>query len=280
VNRVILLSDGLANQGITDPLRLQAIARRERDHAISLSTIGVGLDYNENLMVGLSEHGGGNYYFLESSRNLASILRKEFDRISNVMAQNVTIELELGQGVRLLDAIGYEHRGDRGSVEIPVGDLYVDDNREIVLELDVPPGSGSLTLARGSMVAHGASERNSLGAFDSRIVYEADAAAVERQRDMGEQAKADVAISTRNVLKAMESLDKGNKDEASRTLAGAGDALMNSPAAAAPGAAGSAIRGQLERIRAYADTLRADAQDGRRAKKAIQYENYQQQKSK
>ena len=280
VNRVILLSDGLANQGITDPHRLQDIARKQRDRSVSLSTIGVGLDYNENLMVGLSEQGGGNYYFLESSRNLASVLRKEFDRLSNVMAQNVNIELDLGRGVTLRDAIGYDHHARDRGVQIPVGDLYGEDSREIILELDVPPGTGSLTIVKGRLVAAGSSEGSDLGSFDSGIRYESNTADIEAQRDLGEQAKADVAISTRNVLRAMESLDKGDKEEASRALAGANDMLMNSPAAATPGVAGHAIREQVERIRGYADTLRNDSKDGRRAKKSIQYENYQQQKQK
>jgi Ca-activated chloride channel family protein len=245
-----------------------------------LSTIGVGLDYNENLMVGLSEHWGGNYYFLESSRNLASVLRKEFDRLSNVMAQNVTIELDLGRGVTLLDAIGYDHHAKDRGVQIPVGDLYGEDSREIILELDVPPGTGSLTIAKGRLVAAGSSAGSDLGSFNSGITYESNTDDVERQRDLSEQAKADVAISTRNVLRAMESLDKGDKEEASRVLAGANDALMNSPAAATPGAAGNAIREQVGRIRGYADTLKSDNKDGRRAKKSIQYENYQQQKNK
>ncbi len=280
VNRVILLSDGLANQGITDPYRLQNIARKQRNHSISLSTIGVGLDYNENLMVGLSEHGGGNYYFLESSRNLATVLRKEFDRLSDVMAQNVVIELDLGRGVTLLDAIGYNHHADGRSAQIAVGDLYGEDTREIILELEVPPGAGSLTIAKGRLVAAASSEGGDLGSFASGIKYEADAAAVDRQRDLEEQAKADVAVSTRNVLKAMEMLDKGDKEEASRTLAGANEMLLASPAAAASGVAGSAIRDQVARIKGYDETLRSDDKDGRRAKKSIQYENYQQQKQK
>jgi Ca-activated chloride channel family protein len=280
INRVILLSDGLANQGIIDPHRLQSIARKQRDHAISLSTIGVGLEYNENLMVGLSENGGGNYYFLESSSNLASVLRKEFDRLADVMAQNVTIELDLGPGVRLLDAIGYEHSVNGHTVSIPVGDLYGEDSRDVTLELAVPPGTGSLTLAHARLVSRTSSYGIDLGSFESGIRYEADAASVQRQRDMTEQARADVVVSTRDVHKAMESLDKGDREEANRTLAGAGQALMSSPAAVAPGAAGDAIREQVQRIRGYADTLQSDSKDSRRAKKAIQYDNYQQQKRK
>ncbi len=280
VNRVILLSDGLANQGITDPERLAGIARKQRDRAISLSTIGVGLDYNENLMVGLSENGGGNYYFLESSRNLASVLRKEFDRLGDVMAQNVTIEIELGRGVRLLDAIGYTHSTSGRTVSIPVGDLYGEETRDITLELDVPPGTGSLTVANGKLTSHSPSAAGDLGSFESGVRYEADVAAIERQRDMSEQARADVAVSTRDVHRAMESLDKGDREEATRTLAGAGQALMSSPAAAAPGPGSDAIREQVQRLRNYTDTLRSGSQDARRAKKAIQYENYQQQKQR
>jgi Ca-activated chloride channel homolog len=280
INRVILLSDGLANQGITDPHRLQSIAKRQRDHSISLSTIGVGLDYNENLMVGLSEHGGGNYYFLESSRNLASVLRKEFDRLSDVMAQNVTIELDLGRGVTLRDAIGYDHHVSDRKVQIPVGDLYGEDSREVIVELDVPPGTGSLGLVRGKLVASAGAGDNDLGSFDSNIMYEANAAAAERKRDLNEQAKVDVAVSTRDVHKAMESLDKGDKEEASQLLLGATRTLSASPAAASGGAAGAMIKGQVERLRGYADTLESDSKDARRAKKAIQFENYRQQKNK
>lgn len=280
INRVILLSDGLANQGITDPERLAGIARKQRDRAISLSTIGVGLDYNENLMVNLSENGGGNYYFLESSRNLASVLRKEFDRLGDVMAQNVTIEIELGRGVRLLDAIGYEHSISGRTVSIPVGDLYGEDARDITLELEVPPGTGSLTVASGTLTSRSAAAAGGLGSFESGIRYEADVATIERQRDMPEQARADVAVSTRDVRRAMESLDKGDREEATRTLAGAGQVLMSSPAAAAPGPASDAIREQVQRLRNYTDTLRSGSQDARRAKKAIQYENYQQQKQR
>src|SRR5206468_6755498 len=57
INRVILLSDGLANRGIINPAELDRIASSYRP--ISLSTMGVGLDYNENLMLGLAESGGG-----------------------------------------------------------------------------------------------------------------------------------------------------------------------------------------------------------------------------
>jgi Ca-activated chloride channel family protein len=277
VNRVVLLSDGLANQGITDPYRLEQIARRQREQSISLSTVGVGLAYNENLMVGLSEHGGGNYYFLESCRNLASVLRREFDQLGEVMAQNVVLELDLGRGVALLDAIGYDHHQDGSTVRIPIGDLGADETREIILELIVPAGEGTLAIARGSLSGKGQVDAAGFGSFASSITYETDAAKIEGQRDLAEQAKADIAVSTRNVGRAMEALDRGDKDGAAQMLSTAGNTLMASPAAASV-QGGAAIQEQIQRLRGYADTLQADAKDEGRAKKAIQYENYRQQK--
>ncbi len=280
VNRVILLSDGLANQGITDPGQLERIARRHRAQSISLTTIGVGLDYNENLMVGLSENGGGNYYFLESSRNLASVLRKEFDGLSEVVAQNVSIELQLGHGVQLLDVIGYDHHAEGSSVGVSVGDLYAEESRDIILELNVPPGAGELTVAHARLIRSGGSEAQDLGSVEARVNYEQDRQVVEQRRDLTEQAKVDVAVSTRGVAKAMEALDKGDREEASRTLTEARAVLMNSPAAAQPGVGGAAVKDQVQRLSVYTSTLSSDSVDAKRAKKEIQYENYRQQRNK
>ncbi|HEX9829616.1 MAG TPA: VWA domain-containing protein, partial [Bacteroidota bacterium] len=110
VNRVVLLSDGLANQGIVDPTELNRIARQYRSKSITLTTMGVGLDYNENLMVALADNGGGNYYFIESPNILASILRKEMNMLASIVAQNAVLEMTLGKGVHLKDIIGCEYR--------------------------------------------------------------------------------------------------------------------------------------------------------------------------
>lgn len=280
VNRVILLSDGLANQGITDPERLERIAARQRAKSISLSTIGVGLDYNENLMVGLSERGGGNYYFLESCRNLASVLRKEFDGMSDVVAQNSWIRIMPGPGVRVIDVIGHDVRTEDGAAVISLGDVYDNDTRDIIVELEVPPGRGCATLAQARLVCPGGAHGIEMGSVASTVEYESDKAAVERKRDLSEQAKVDVAVTTRDVEKAMMALDRGDRDGASQTLLSSRAALLNSPAASPSGGGAAAIHAQEERIQNYMKILSDSVGDTRRAKKAIQYENYRQLKNK
>jgi Ca-activated chloride channel family protein len=280
VNRVVLLSDGLANQGITDPHELSRIARRYRAKSISLTTMGVGLDYNENLMVGLSESGGGNYYFIERPTQLASIVRKEFDMLSSVVAQNATIELTLGRQVHINDVIGCEYRAEDNRQIIPVGDLYSNDRRELTVELAIPEGTQSFTVATGVLRFESKEWTEPFPSFSTVVHYSKDVAEVEKNRDLEAQGKADVALSTRHVERAMKALDEGNGDEAAKALDEAAVSLSASPAANQAGAAGAAIRSQVQKMESYRSILKDSVGDARKAKKSIQYDNYQTQKSK
>ena len=281
VNRVILLSDGLANRGITDPGQLSAIARRYRGKSISLTTMGVGLAYNENLMVSLSESGGGNYYFIESSHGLAAMMQKELQMLSSVLAQNASIELTLGRGVTVTDVIGAEFRTMGNKVLIPVGDLYVSECRELTVTVQVPEGSGSLVVARGSLKFETGDVRiGRVSPFAVKVQYSTDVAVIEKNRDWDTQAKADVAVSTRKVEDVLKAIDEGREEDAARQLGDARASLEASPAASMAGAAASEVmREQKERLNSY-NSLLKDSSNAARAKKAIQYDNYRTQKKR
>lgn len=279
VNRVILLSDGLANQGITDPRELTRIARRYRSRSVSLTTMGVGLEYNENLMAGLSESGGGNYYFIESPYSLVAMVQKELNALSCVIAQNASIELTLGRGVRMVDVIGCEHRMESDRYVITVGDLYADDRREFTVELDIPEGTGSMAVATG-VLHYDRGERHVRhpATFTAIVHYTHDVSVIEKNRDWDAQAKADVAVSTRQVDRAMQALDEGRREEAVKELASAKQMLSSSPAASnASGEGAAALREQEAKLESYKDIL-SKPEEAARAKKAIQYGNYQTQK--
>jgi Ca-activated chloride channel family protein len=281
VNRVVLLSDGLANQGITDPRELNRIARQCRGKSISLTTMGVGLEYNENLMVGLSEAGGGNYYFIESPHNLASIMGRELNTLSSVIAQNGSIELTLGRGVQVNDVIGCEHSTDGGKYIIPVGDLYANDHREFTVELFIPEGAGTCTVVTGALNYESDGKRiERARGFAVKVQYTHDVAVIEKNKDWSTQAKADVALSTRTVEKAMRALDEGRQEEAEQTLNEAKQVLSASPAGAMSGAGADAIREQAAKLEVYSSTLKDKRDDVRGAKKSIQYDNYRTQRKK
>ncbi len=94
VNRVLLLSDGLANEGITDPEKLRSIAqKRFREQGIGLSSFGVGADFNELLMTNLAEYGGANYYFIDMPDRIPEIFAKELEGLLSVVAQNAKLKI-------------------------------------------------------------------------------------------------------------------------------------------------------------------------------------------
>jgi Ca-activated chloride channel homolog len=280
-NRVILLSDGLANRGITDPCELERIAARYRGKSISLTTMGVGLEYNENLMCALANNGGGNYYFIERSNDLASIFRKEFNTLSALVAQNATVELTLEDGVRLVDAIGCDHRESGRVQSIALGDLSAAETRELSIELLIPGGTGTRTVATGRLAYDTERGRRSGSqTFTAVIHYVAELAEVDRHRDLEAQAKADIAISTRAVERSMQALDEGRRDEAAAQLVAARATIAASPAAAQGGSIGTMVKDQAARLNSYIQQFEDKKADVRKVKKSVQYENYKSQKQR
>ena len=278
LNRVILLSDGLANRGITSPHELRRIAQGYRSKSISLTTMGVGLDYNENLMMELSQSGGGNYYFIESPNSLASILGKELRSVSSIAAQNASIQLTLADGVHVRDVIGCEQQREAKQITVPIGDLYSGERRQLTVELEIPEGSGTLQAVKGVLRyegKHGWFE--SWPSFTATLRYTRILADIDKNRDNEIQALVDVAVSTRSVDRALKALDEGRKDDAAKELKAAESAVMTSPAALSKGAGGAMLGDQRARLESFQYLLR-DSVDLRKAKKAIQFENYQTQK--
>jgi Ca-activated chloride channel homolog len=284
VNRVILLSDGLANQGIVNPVELNRIARQYRTSSVSLTTMGVGLEYNENLMMGLAEAGGGNYYFIESPRSLASIMERELKSASAVVAQNATVELRLHRGVRVLDVIGYEHASGGDTYTIQLGDLYAGESREITVELSIPEGSGKFTAVTGTLFSDSPLMRlQPRPRFAVEMTYTNDLTLLRDNTDWSTQAKADVAVSTRTVESALKAMDEGRKEDAAVALSQATSTLQNSPARAnlSKGEAAEFDK-QAAKLSSYGQMFLRGGRAGETQviKKSIQYDNYQTQKKK
>jgi Ca-activated chloride channel family protein len=105
-NRVLLVSDGLATSGITDDGSILAMSDRYFHDGIGLTTVGVGLDFNIELMQSLAERGAGNFYFLESPSAIAEVFREEMEISLTPLAFEVELEVAAESGWRLGEAVG------------------------------------------------------------------------------------------------------------------------------------------------------------------------------
>src|ERR1700722_10708957 len=106
INRVILLSDGLANVGPSSTSDLKSLGRSLSRQGVSVSTIGVGDDYNEDLMAGLAEASDANYYYVQDAEKLPEIFAKELGGLETVTARDVQIVIACPDGVEPIDLIG------------------------------------------------------------------------------------------------------------------------------------------------------------------------------
>lgn len=98
INRVLLLSDGLAGSGITDRTALRQIVKdKNNTDNITISSFGIGADFNDLMMTDLAEYGSGNYYFIENSHQIQDIFSRELNNISSVVAQNTKIRVQFPQ---------------------------------------------------------------------------------------------------------------------------------------------------------------------------------------
>ncbi|MGH8545902.1 MAG: vWA domain-containing protein, partial [Gammaproteobacteria bacterium] len=98
VNRVLLLTDGLANVGVTDPDQLEAHAELHR-RGIQTTTFGVGADFDEALLERIALAGGGNFYFIEDAKQIPDFLTSELGEILEVVARDVAIEFQTPIGL-------------------------------------------------------------------------------------------------------------------------------------------------------------------------------------
>lgn len=136
--RVILLSDGQANEGISHAEGLAKIVdETTRDEAV-LSTIGMGLGFNENLMMKLADRGMGHYSFMESLASLDHILTKDLLDARQVFAASSKLEVNMGKGIRLVDAGSYSLDRERERSFIKLGQLISGRTKRLSLKLRMP----------------------------------------------------------------------------------------------------------------------------------------------
>jgi Ca-activated chloride channel family protein len=139
VRRVLLLTDGLANVGITEPGSLVAMVEQARAAGIGTTTIGVGDDFDETLLTALADAGGGTGHFAATPDAAPGIFAAEIDGLASVVAQNVSVEIRPGPEVTLLGVLNdYPATAVPGGVQLALGDAYGDEVRRVVFELHLP----------------------------------------------------------------------------------------------------------------------------------------------
>jgi Ca-activated chloride channel family protein len=136
VNRLVLLSDGVPN----DESAMASLGQTAASMQVSITALGLGLEYNETLLASLARQTGGKFHFIEDSAKVAAVLGEEVLRLERIVAQNLTLSLLPGPGVSIEGVLGHNGQplANRG-LQLGLGDLGEGSHRELIVRLRVGP---------------------------------------------------------------------------------------------------------------------------------------------
>ena len=139
INRVLLLTDGLANVGVTEPERLASMAKAKRAEGVTTTTMGVGMNFNEDLLRAMANEGGGAFYFIDNPDQAANIFREELHDLLSVVGQNLSITLTPTGDVKWISQFNTYPIETQGSVvTFRMGDLFAEEVKMLLIELHIP----------------------------------------------------------------------------------------------------------------------------------------------
>ena len=153
MHRVLLMTDGQANVGVTEPERLVGLCRTARAAGITTSTIGFGADYDEHLLRQMADAGGGSAYYIERPDQAPGVFAEELEGLLSIAAQNVAVTIAPSAAVQL---VGVHHRypttETAEGLRVDLGDLYAREPKALLLEFFVPSlGTSAEPVAIGTV---------------------------------------------------------------------------------------------------------------------------------
>jgi len=140
VNRCLLLTDGLANVGITEAHELARHATELRARGVSTSTFGVGNDFDEHLLQALADAGGGHFYYIADAPQIRDAITSEVGETLEVVARDVTLEITARDDIRVEAISPYRVSGGGNRTFVHIGELVSEQVLEVVLRLSFPYG--------------------------------------------------------------------------------------------------------------------------------------------
>jgi Ca-activated chloride channel family protein len=140
--KVLLLTDGQTNTGITEPVQIrQIIGQGWEQERVRTSCLGFGDEYNEDLLNDLSKAAGGALHDADSPEKFPAIFQQELDSLLKLSAQNVRVRLKklhYCTGVSVISDYPLVSLAE-GGLEMMLGDLVSEEERVLVLALEVLP---------------------------------------------------------------------------------------------------------------------------------------------
>jgi Ca-activated chloride channel family protein len=277
LNRVLLITDGQANCGLTDTDQIVSQALGLAQRGVSTSTIGIGAGFNEDLLMPMARSGGGNAWRVEHPDDTQRIFTAELEGLIAEVAHSVSLGLIPSDGIRLTDLLNDFDIGGTGRYKLP--NLQADSPLEVVVQLRIPaqPPGARLRLL-DLRLGHTPSDSKQAEVVKRAFEVEFETETGPENPDVAKAVR--LLMNARARREAVSRMDAGDYTGARRTIATALSATY--AACAQSGALGSPqgqVRieiGQLEEL----SVGLADPSQGNVNRKRLTYQAYLLSESK
>jgi Ca-activated chloride channel family protein len=185
VNRMILLSDGATNHGVRDLPGLRGMASRMSGRGVTISTIGVDVDFDEKVMSAVAAETNGQHYFVENPRGLPAIFSQEFDDLLASVANDAEVAIDLAPGVEVDEVFDRTFRREGARIIVPFGTFSAKQEKTVLVKLRVPADKeGALDIADVKLTYKDLVRRDA-GTCDGKLslVVSSDPSAVQKDMD-------------------------------------------------------------------------------------------------
>jgi Ca-activated chloride channel family protein len=228
LNRVILLSDGLANQGLTNPDAIASDVHGLARRGVSTTTMGVGNDYNEDLLEAMASSGDGNYYYIESPEQLPNIFQMELQGLMATIGRSVTLGIEPQGGVEVADVLNDLEVTRKGRFRLP--NLVIGNPFVVVVRLKVPAIAQSTDLCYFRL-AWDDPEQQERQKIRVPLQLPVVTAAELEEFPLNPEVQQQIALmmSGRAKKEAMQKVDRGEYEAASQFLRNIREQVLKAP---------------------------------------------------
>jgi Ca-activated chloride channel family protein len=240
VSRILVLSDGEATAGVRDLAGFQALAQRCQAMGTTVSTVGVDIEYNERVMGALAQFSNGRHYFVENPAGLPPVFDRELESLSNTVANDVELAVELAPGIQLEQVFDRAVRREGTRLIVPIGTVGPGEEKTFLVGVRVPAGMdeeraiASMRLRYSDLVRRAPGECE--GTLAVRTAAEASeldpfvAARVSRSETIASLREANELAGVGRFAEARERLDRAQ----AQLRSSSGFAMGAAPVAARP----------------------------------------------
>lgn len=209
--RMVVLTDGDPTAGIKDFSALVQHAADIKGRGITITFLGFGPDYNEELLASMAKKAGGNYYYIPRPDLIPEVFRAELDKLTSVVSQNLRIDLKLARWVTMKSSQWLPKTPGGNDFSLALADLERGTTMEQVVDLEFPNHPlGWYRVGAGKLV-YDDCLTGKTEAIDLDLVMEftADSSVYSAPQNPRVRQAADVQLASRVVEKTIMGLKSG-----------------------------------------------------------------------